>query len=76
MSSPRKLNLCGPSIRKIRTALGLSQADLAARCQRAEWDVSRDVIARIEGQRRWVGDLELVHLADVLQVDVRELLRR
>ena len=72
----RKLNICGPTLRKIRTAMGLSQADLAARCQRAEWDVSRDVIARIEGQRRWVGDHELVSLAEVLRIDVRELLRR
>ncbi|SDT88964.1 Helix-turn-helix domain-containing protein [Verrucomicrobium sp. GAS474] len=76
MASSRKLNLCGPAIRKLRTAMGLSQAELAARCQRAEWDVSRDVIARIEGQRRWVGDIELLHLADILRVDVRELLRR
>ncbi len=76
MPPARKLNICGPTLRKIRTSMGLSQAELAARCQRAAWDVSRDIIARIEGQRRWVGDVELVHLAEVLQVDVRDLLRK
>ncbi|MGD0816320.1 MAG: hypothetical protein ABSA83_22230 [Verrucomicrobiota bacterium] len=40
------------------------------------WDVSRDIIARIEGQVRWVADFEVVKLATVFRIDGPELLRR
>ena len=68
------LNICGPQVRKIRSRLGWSQPRLAAECQLAGWDVSRDIIARIEGQTRWVGDFELVRLAAVLGVAASELI--
>ena len=51
-----------------------SQPELAAKCQLAGWDVSRDIIARIECRTRWVGDFELAILADVLKVEITELL--
>lgn len=41
----------------------------------AGWDISRDIVARIEGQTRWVGDFELVKLADVLGVPATDLLK-
>ncbi len=40
----------------------------------AGWDISRGIVAAIEGRVRWVGDFELVLLAQVLQVDAKELL--
>jgi transcriptional regulator with XRE-family HTH domain len=67
-------NICGPSVARIRNTKGLSQSDLAAICQRAGWDVSRDIIARIEGRVRWVGDMELAMLAKVLGVQMNELI--
>jgi predicted transcriptional regulator len=67
-------NICGPKVRRIRVNLGLSQPELAAKCQRAGWDVSRDIIARIEGQTRWVADFELVKLAKILGKDIKELI--
>ena len=70
----RPLNVCGPQVRRIRTDLGLSQPQFAQKCQLAGWDVSRDIIARIECQTRWVGDFELVNLAAVLGVSVTDLL--
>lgn len=68
------MNLCGPKVKKIRTRLEWSQHDLAVRCQILGWDVSRDIIARIELQKRWVGDFELLYLAKALKVDVKSLL--
>ena len=35
--------------------------------------MSRDIIARIEGQTRWVGDVELAVLAKVLNVRLEKL---
>ena len=49
---------------------------LAAKCQLAGWDVSRDIIARIELRVRWVAYFELMLLAHVLDVPVTSLLPR
>lgn len=69
----RRLNVCGPQIRRLRSRKGWSQPKLAEKCQIAGWDVSRDIIARIELQIRWIGDWELKILADVLNVTLDEL---
>jgi transcriptional regulator with XRE-family HTH domain len=66
-------NIVAPQIIRLRTEKGWSQSDFAAACQRAGWDVSRGVIARIEGGVRWVADSELLQLARVLAVPVPEL---
>lgn len=69
-------NIVGPSVARIRDQLGWSQSKLAAKCQLAGWNISRGIVAAIEGRVRWVGDFELVMLAHVLKVDVRDLLPR
>lgn len=53
--------------------MGLSQPELAARGQKFGWDIGRDVIAKIEGQTRWVADFELVALSKILSVPVNRL---
>lgn len=72
MKHPR--NLSGPIIRKIRNEKELSQAELARRCQLAGWDISREIVAKIEMRIRWVADFELANLAIVLEVPVASLL--
>jgi len=67
-------NIVGPSVRQLRSRRGLSQPELAARCQRLGWDIGRDIIARIESRIRLVTDSELVLLAEALQVPLEELL--
>ena len=64
----RARNIVGPQVRKLRNQHEWSQATLAAKCQVAGWDISRSIVAAIEGQVRWVGDFELVMLAKVLRV--------
>ena len=54
-------------------AANLSQAALAAACQRVGWDIDRNTIAKIEGQMRWVGDFELLYLAKALGCRVEEV---
>jgi transcriptional regulator with XRE-family HTH domain len=68
-----KKNICGPQIARFRNQMGLSQPQLAAKCQLAGWDVSRDIIARIEGGVRWVGDSELAMLAQALNCPLVDL---
>ena len=67
-------NLVGPQVARLRYQQGLSQTDLAAKCQRAGWDASRGIIAGIEGQVRCVTDQEFVWLAQVLAVSLDALL--
>jgi transcriptional regulator with XRE-family HTH domain len=74
MNEPK--NAVGPQLMRLRNRLGLSQAQLAARFQVAGWDVSRDIIARIELQTRCVTDIELLELARVLHVSPESLLPR
>jgi len=66
-------NIVGTQVRKIRTSQGLSQPELAAKCQRIGWDVGRDIIARIEAGIRFVTDSELLLLARALNVEVASL---
>lgn len=73
---PRKrfpANIVGPQIRKARYDAGLSQEQLAARCQLAGLDISRSTLAQVETRVRFVCDEELLVLAAVLNVTVDDL---
>jgi transcriptional regulator with XRE-family HTH domain len=67
------LNMSGAMVRRLRVKLGLSQPQLAVKCQLAGWDVERDTIAKIEGGTRLVRDIELVRLAAILGVTPNDL---
>lgn len=69
-------NILGPVVRELREQQGLTQAEFAVRLNLTGWDVSRDIIARIEGQVRWVADFEIEKLAIGLKVDATDLLQR
>jgi transcriptional regulator with XRE-family HTH domain len=70
---PPAKNIVGSQVRRIRNEIEISQAELAAECQLQGWDVSRDVVAKIEDGRRWVADEELLKLAGALKCAVPEL---
>jgi transcriptional regulator with XRE-family HTH domain len=69
----RTKNMVGPQIRKLRNALGWSQAKLAARLQLDGLDVSRDVLAQMECQRHCVRDNHIFYFTRVLAVNVSEI---
>ena len=71
---PRPKNIVGPQVRRFRDQRGWSQAVLAAKCQMAGWDISRSIVAAIEGRVRWVGDFELMMLAKILRTNPLDLL--
>jgi transcriptional regulator with XRE-family HTH domain len=66
-------NLVGLQIRRLRDQQQLTQPMLAARCRRWGWDLSRQTLAKIETQLRWVSDFELLCLARALRVEPLEL---
>jgi transcriptional regulator with XRE-family HTH domain len=67
-------NIVGPQIRKLRYQSELTQEMLAARCGVLGLDLSRGTLSKIEAQLRCVTDMELVVLAQALQVHVEALL--
>src|SRR5216684_4292478 len=65
--------LVGPQVRKLRYRAGISQEEMAARCQRAGLDISRSTLAQIEIRFRYVSDEELYILARALNVSPNDL---
>ena len=68
-------NITGPRIRLARRRQNLTQEDLAARLQVVGLYHTRNTIAKIESGVRQVTDIELLHIAQALVVDVAWLFR-
>lgn len=67
-------NIVGPIVRELREQHGLTQAQLAAKINVLGWDISRETLAKIESQIRWVADFELLELAKALETPAAEFL--
>ena len=74
MKKPR--NIVGPEIRRLRYQKGMTQPQLVAKCNMAGWNISRETLAKIEAQIRWVSDIELLIVAKVLDVRLPDLFPR
>ena len=61
-------NSVGAMAARIRRQHGITQEDMAGRAAVIGWDISRDVIKRIERGEREVTDIELRLLARALRV--------
>lgn len=69
----KTLNVVGPQIRRLRSALNLTQEEFAARCGVLGWRLSRSTLAKIESQVRSVFDAELFVLAKALRTEIKDL---
>lgn len=61
-------NLISSRLKELRELHGLSQRDLARALQLAGIDMDKNVITRIETNKRYVTDLELKALSELFQV--------
>ncbi len=72
MPKPRakngKKNLIGPRLKELRKEHRLSQRDLARQLQLAGFDMDKNVITRIETDKRYVTDIELKALTELFHV--------
>lgn len=77
MPKPRsdsgKKNLISENLIELRKKRKISQRDLAKLLQLAGCDMDRNVITRIETQKRYVTDIELQKLCQVLDTTFEEL---
>ena len=71
-----RCNLCGRKVSLLRKAMKprVSQRALADRLQLMNIDLDKNAVQRIESGERFVSDIELKALADLLNVSVDELL--
>lgn len=67
-------NICGLKVAELRTAMKISQRELADRLQVAGLDIDKNAVQRIEAGKRFVTDIELIVLCKVLNVDLNILL--
>lgn len=67
-------NICGKNIYLFRKEMNISQRMLADLLQLDGLDIDKNAVQRIECGKRFVTDIELVHLARVLKHPVQELL--
>ena len=72
-----KANVCGRNVAKYRLQMKpkMSQRALADKLQILGVDVDKNAIQRIECGKRFVTDIELIALAQALEVDVKMLVK-
>ena len=66
----QRRNIVGLRIRKVRKGLKITQMELAAQLQLLGITIDRSGIAKIEGGRRPVSDIEVAAIARILKVSI------
>jgi transcriptional regulator with XRE-family HTH domain len=67
-TSSGKKNLIGERLIELRKEHNLSQRDLSHKLQLAGYDMDKNVITRIETDKRYVTDIEIKALSEVFGV--------
>ena len=67
-------NLISWNLIQLRQKHNLSQRDLAYKLQLLGYDIDKNVITRIETQKRYVTDIELQALCKIFNVTFEELI--
>ena len=66
-------NVCGRQIAKFRKEIKISQRELADRLQKDGLDVDKNAVQRMESGDRFITDIELIHISNVLGKSFIEL---
>ena len=75
-SATGEKNLIGNRLIELRKLHGLSQRDLARELQIKGCDMDKNVITRIETQKRFVTDIEIEKICEVFGVTFEDLIRK
>ncbi len=67
-------NLIGTKVEEARKKRGMKQKELLAQLQVRGVDMNASGLSKLEGQIRYVTDIELVALSEILEVPVDYLL--
>ena len=67
-------NLISHNLIRLRNQHHLSQRDLSYKLQLLGYDIDKNVITRIETQKRYVTDIEIKALCDIFKISFEELI--
>lgn len=68
-------NLISANLIELRKQHQLSQRDLAHQLQLAGYDIDKNVITRIETNKRYVTDIEIKALCEIFDTTFEELIK-
>ena len=74
-SASGRKNLISDRLIELRKRHGLSQRDLARELQILGCDMDKNVITRIETQKRYVTDIEIQKICEVFHVTFEDLIQ-
>lgn len=63
-------NVVGPLLRRFRMEAGLSQKELASRCEELGLKLTRGTLAKIESRVRFIKACELFIIAKILRISL------
>lgn len=69
-------NLVSDNLIALRKIHGYSQRDLAHQLQLLGYDIDKNVITRIETQKRYITDIEIAALCEIFNVTFEELTKQ
>ena len=72
-SKDGKNNICGKNIAVYRKQMKISQRELADRLQLGGLDIDKNAVQRIESGQRFVTDIELIKISEVLEKSYIEI---
>ena len=75
LSDSGRKNLISDRVIELRKRHGLSQRDLARELQILGCDMDKNVITRIETQKRYVTDIEIQKICEVFHVTFEDLIQ-
>ena len=75
LSDSGRKNLISDRLIELRKRHGLSQRDLARELQILGCNMDKNVIARIETQKRYVTDIEIQKICEVFHVTFEDLIQ-
>jgi len=70
------MNVIGKNIKRLRERKQMTQEQLAIRLTTLGWQVDRFLVSKIERGERQVTDIQVMFIADALQVKLKELFGR
>ena len=71
-----KNNVCGANIAKRRKEMKISQRELAERLQIMGLDVDKNAVQRMESGQRFIIDIEILYLCEVLEQTLDQLFNK
>ena len=75
LSDSGRKNLISERLIELRKRHGLSQRDLVRELQILGCNIDKNVIARIETQKRYVTDIEIQKICEVFHVTFEDLIQ-